>query len=39
LPGEGYQVVIGLYDPDTGQRLIVPGNPVNEVKLLDVELH
>jgi 4-amino-4-deoxy-L-arabinose transferase-like glycosyltransferase len=39
LPGGGYQIVIGLYDPDTGQRLTVPGNPANEVKLLDVELH
>ncbi|MBN1219056.1 MAG: hypothetical protein JXM69_09010 [Anaerolineae bacterium] len=39
LPQDGYEVVVGLYDFYTGQRLTVPGNPANEVKLIDVEPH
>jgi hypothetical protein len=35
----GYQIVVGLYDFQTGQRLTVPGNPANEVQLTDVEIH
>jgi len=33
-----YQLVIGLYDFYTGQRLTVPDHPANEVELFDVEL-
>jgi hypothetical protein len=39
LPNGQYQLVIGMYDFHTGQRLTVPGNPANEVELLNVELH
>jgi 4-amino-4-deoxy-L-arabinose transferase-like glycosyltransferase len=28
-----YQLVIGMYDLQTGERLVVPGNPANEVVL------
>lgn len=35
-PAGTYQVVVGMYDGQTGQRLTVPGNPANEVKLTDV---
>ncbi|MBN1995577.1 MAG: glycosyltransferase family 39 protein [Anaerolineae bacterium] len=38
LPGGQYQLVLGMYDFQTGQRLAVSGNPANEVKLLDVEI-
>jgi hypothetical protein len=34
LPAREYQLVIGLYDLQTGQRLVVPGNPANEVVLI-----
>lgn len=37
-PAGTYQVVVGLYDIQTGQRLTVPGNPGNEVKLTDVAI-
>jgi hypothetical protein len=33
LPVGEYQLVIGLYDFQTGQRLTVPNNPANEVVL------
>jgi hypothetical protein len=36
-PGE-YQIVAGLYDFQTGQRLTVPGNPAEEVSLTHVEI-
>ena len=35
LPAGEYQLVVGLYDFVTGQRLAVPGHPVNEVLLLN----
>lgn len=38
LPPGKYEVVVGWYDPSTGQRLIVPNHPANEVSLTDVEL-
>ncbi len=38
LPPGSYQVVIGLYDLQTNQRLAVPGNPANEVKLIEVKM-
>jgi hypothetical protein len=34
LPAREYELVIGLYDFQTGQRLAVPGNPANEVVLI-----
>lgn len=37
LPGR-YSLVVGLYRPDTGQRLSVPGQPKAEVKLTDIEI-
>ncbi len=36
-PGK-YEVVVGWYDPSTGQRLTVPNHPANEVHLTDVEI-
>lgn len=33
-----YQIVVGMYDFQTGQRLVVPGNPANEVVLTGVEM-
>jgi hypothetical protein len=39
LPAEEYKIVIGLYDFYTGQRLLVPGNPANEVQLTSVKIH
>jgi hypothetical protein len=33
LPEGTYQLVVGLYDLHTGQRLTVPGNAANELKL------
>jgi hypothetical protein len=33
-----YQIVIGLYDFYTGQRLTVPGNPANEISLTYVTI-
>jgi 4-amino-4-deoxy-L-arabinose transferase-like glycosyltransferase len=36
LPSDTYALVVGLYDYNTGQRLIVPGNPANEVTLITV---
>jgi hypothetical protein len=39
LPPAGiYQIVTGLYDFQTGQRLAVPGNSANEVSLTDVSI-
>jgi hypothetical protein len=38
LPSGEYQIVVGMYDLPTGQRLVVPGNPANEVNLTDVTL-
>lgn len=38
LSGGDYQIVIGLYDFQTGQRLMVPDNPANEVKLTGVKV-
>ncbi len=38
LPAGDYQLVVGLYDFQTGQRLTVPGNPANEVNLTDVAI-
>jgi hypothetical protein len=38
LPAGSYSLVTGLYDFQTGQRLTVPHNPANEVKLTDVEI-
>ncbi len=37
-PSGTHQLVIGMYDWQTGQRLIVPGHPANEVKLTDVKI-
>jgi hypothetical protein len=39
LPVGEYQIVIGMYDFYTDQRLTVPDNPANEVRLTDVEIH
>jgi hypothetical protein len=36
-PGK-HKVVVGWYDPSTGQRLAVPNHSANEVNLTDVEL-
>jgi len=33
LPAGAYQLVVGMYDFNTGQRLVAPGNPANEVVL------
>jgi hypothetical protein len=38
LPAGVYQIVIGLYDFQTGQRLVVPDNPANEVVLIEMTL-
>ena len=38
LPTGKYQLVVGLYDFQTAQRLTIPGNPANEVRLTDVEV-
>jgi len=38
LPTGKYQLVVGLYDFQTAQRLTIPGNPTNEVSLTDVEV-
>ena len=37
LPEDGYELVVGLYDLKTGQRLSVAGNPANEVVLVKGE--
>jgi hypothetical protein len=37
LPAGKYELMVGWYDLRTGQRLTVPGDPANEVKLTDVE--
>jgi len=37
LPADGYSLVVGLYDFETGQRLPVPDNAANEVTLIRVE--
>ena len=36
LPTDSYQIVVGFYNFETGQRLSVPDHPANEVELLDV---
>ncbi|MCK6624869.1 MAG: hypothetical protein L6R45_06805 [Anaerolineae bacterium] len=33
-----YALVIGMYDYQTGQRLVIPAHPANEVKLTDVAI-
>jgi hypothetical protein len=38
LPTGEYQLVLGLYDFQTGQRLTVPDNPASEVRLTNVEI-
>jgi hypothetical protein len=38
LPAGKYQLVVGLYDFQSGQRLTVPGNPANEISLTNVEI-
>jgi 4-amino-4-deoxy-L-arabinose transferase-like glycosyltransferase len=38
LPAGEYQLVVGMYDFHTSQRLTVPDNPANEVRLTDVEI-
>lgn len=38
LPDGSYSLVVGLYRPDTGQRLPVPGYPNDEVRLLDIKI-
>lgn len=38
LPAGTYQLVTGLYDFKTGQRLVVPDHPANEVSLTRVEV-
>jgi len=38
VPSGTYTLAVGLYDPVTGERLPVPGNPANEVLLETVEL-
>ena len=35
---EAYHLVIGLYDFQTGQRLVVPDNPASEVRLTSVAI-
>jgi hypothetical protein len=37
LPANGYKLVVGLYDFQTGQRLVVPDNPANEIVILEVK--
>jgi 4-amino-4-deoxy-L-arabinose transferase-like glycosyltransferase len=37
LPAGAYRLVVGLYDFNTWERLPVPGNTDNEVKLADVD--
>ncbi len=36
-PGE-YTPVVGLYRPDTGERLLTPGHPANEIALQPVRI-
>ncbi|HXV99654.1 MAG TPA: hypothetical protein VEC93_14625, partial [Anaerolineae bacterium] len=38
LPAGKYQLVVGLYDFQSGQRFTVPGNPANEISLTNVEI-
>ncbi|GIK43184.1 MAG: hypothetical protein BroJett011_70170 [Chloroflexota bacterium] len=38
LPAGTYQLVVGLYDFNTGQRLAAPGSPANEVSLTSVQV-
>jgi hypothetical protein len=38
LPPGQYRLVAGLYDLATGRRLVVPGNPANEINLETIEL-
>lgn len=33
-----YRLVVGMYEVETGQRLAVPGQPSNEVTLIDVDI-
>ena len=37
LPDNGYKVVVGLYDFQTGRRLVVSGSVANEIVILEVE--
>ncbi len=36
LPPGDYRLFTGLYDFQTGQRLVVPGNPANEIVLMTI---
>ncbi|MBE7470376.1 MAG: hypothetical protein HS114_14690 [Anaerolineales bacterium] len=38
LPAGQYALVIGMYNYQTGQRLVIPDHPANEVKLTDVAI-
>ncbi|MCL4302806.1 MAG: hypothetical protein KJ077_44370, partial [Anaerolineae bacterium] len=38
IPAGTYQLVAGLYDFNTGQRLAAPGSPANEVSLTSVQV-
>lgn len=38
LPAGQYQLVVGLYRFDTGQRLTVPGNPANELTITQLSV-
>jgi len=38
LPPGRYTVQIGLYRPDTGERLAVAGSPEGAVRLIEVEI-
>lgn len=38
LPAQTYQVVVGLYNLETGQRLPTPNNPANEIQLATVAI-
>jgi hypothetical protein len=38
LPTGQYALVIGMYDYQTGQRLVISAHPANEVKLTDVAI-
>ncbi len=38
LPSGEYRIIVGMYDLSTGQRLVVPDNPANEVNLTNVTI-
>jgi hypothetical protein len=38
LTAGAYRFVVGMYDPQTGQRLSVPGSPADETGLTSVEI-